>query len=215
MMRSRNILLTALLSSLITVLLIAAVFFGVGKTFASYTSQEGDPSVSDSGSMESPNVPEDEEAILGTEYLHVAGYAFKPYDSTITYAHGTNGCVYTTSGFTLFYEINLPVGSTITGLTLYYRDTHPSDGGLLRLYRYNDGLDQYTYTSSHVNSEDGCAALACSSSVDLNIYVQPSDYSFGLLWNQNSNDNTLQLCGFRLTYTTPDIFGAALPLIKR
>jgi hypothetical protein len=215
MMHSRNIVLTAFLSSLITVLLIVAVFFGVGTSLANDAIQEGDPPVSESDNMDSPDVPEDEEAILGTEYLHVAGYAFKPFPSTTTYAVSDNGCAYTTSGSYLFYEINLPVGSTITGLTLYYRDTHSAEDGSLRLHRYNDGLDEYLYTSSIIETEDGCAALACSKSVDLNIFVQPSNYSFALLWFQDVGGSTMQLCGFNLSYTTPGLFGTALPVIKK
>ena len=147
--------------------------------------------------------PLPEEALLhvGTQYRHVAGSAFVPLYSDSGTTYGSKGCTYMTSATHLFmnYSLDLPAGSTITYLRLYFNDTAATDG-TLHLARYDDGAS-YEYLATVETS--GSAGLGSSTVSGLNIQLDYVNYNYVLYWMPGVSGNTMQLCGFRVNYFKP------------
>jgi len=212
-MHSRNIVLTAFLSSLITVLLIAVVFSGVGTTLANNASQEGDPPPPESEGILSPDDPESLETTLSSDYFHLSGYEFKPFVSSTTYENSTYGCMYVTGGDPfLWAPVYIPDGSHLTFFRWFFKDSSASVG-YLRLVRIDDGggllelakIDTIGYSDGLVHTDYAI----------LNDYIDSIDYSYGLEWNA-AVASAIQICGAYITYTPPFFsFGSALPIIKK
>jgi hypothetical protein len=148
-------------------------------------------------------------------YMHVAGSTFVPlYKGTDpTYAAG--GCTYSASanvGDAYFnFPLMLPPGSRINSLRFYYNDTAATDG-TLRIRRMDDGNP---YSEVTTVSSTGSGGIGYSSVTGLNYEVDYSNYSYVLQYFATVTGSTMQLCGARVGYTPPGIFGVALPSVKR
>jgi hypothetical protein len=217
MMRSRNIVLTAFLSSMITVVLIVAVFFGVSTTLANNASQEEDPQPDTGSGVLSPEWPEDlegPEEVLDSAYLHIAGAAFIPWydDSGSTYTSA--GCRYTTNATlshrTLVYALPLPSNATITSFGYYSYDNSASDATLY-LRQYDDGETTTTLAQLTSIGQDVDFDFQ-KMSVDITLEYL---YSYAVVWEPHTAGTELRLCAFRVFYSVPGVFGSALPLIKK
>jgi hypothetical protein len=161
-----------------------------------------------------PNAPKEVEAPqAGTNYLHISGSVFVPLYSSTTFAYSGSGCIYFTGGGNNFlqFPLELPYNSTITQLRLYYKDTNAGSNATLYLAQYDDGLG-YTYIVTVTSSGSGGWGTNTVSLSQVPDYV---NYSYTLLWVSPVADSSLQLCGFRVAYAPPPIFGAALPLITK
>ncbi|MBN2257886.1 MAG: hypothetical protein JW704_08680 [Anaerolineaceae bacterium] len=208
-MRSRNMILIALFSSLITVFLIVIVFTCVSSTLANNVFQAGDPPV-----LDSPEIPEDEEEMQDdTCYLHTTGLDFKEFSGSATYTASSGGCIYLSSGNYLFSAIDLPHGSMIKTMYLYFRDSNSGGNGRLDFYQYNDGYVGTLLAS--IYTDDAHPGDNDSNVTYMDLDVNNYDYSYGVEWYVPLNGTSLQICGYRITYTVPSVFGSALPIIKR
>jgi hypothetical protein len=201
-MHSRNVVLSAFLSSLITSLLIVVILFGVGTTLANNPLQADN----------SPDNPEEPDETLAIDYMHATGYAFKSIIEGTTYTNSAGGCLYTTAGAPyLFSGIIIPDGSVIEYVRMYYKDTSEANDASLVLYQYGEGSSTNLLTISTVGTYPGVRTH--SESVD--IVINNAVYGYGFEWAAPGNSDTTQICGYRITYTPPSIFGVALPIIMK
>jgi hypothetical protein len=201
-MHSHNTVFTAFFTSLITILLIMAIFFGVGTTFALNPLQDGNPPESSKGP----------EQTLAFDYMHASGYAFKSFIEGTTYTNSAGGCLYTTAGASyLFSGVIIPDGSVIEYVRLYYKDTSEANDASLVMYQYGEGSSTNLLSLSTVGSYPGVR----THSESVNILINNAVYGYGFEWAAPGNSDTTQICGYRITYTPPSIFGAALPIIQR
>ncbi len=151
-------------------------------------------------------------AAVTTNYQHVSGSAFVSLYDTAQTVYSGSGCKYMTGiGLYANHSIILPYNSTVTQLRLYYKDTSASNGTLW-LAQYDDGLS-YTYLITLTTSgASGWGTATATANIPLD-YV---NYSYTVLWSPAGVvDGTMQLCGFRVGYIPPSIFGTALPLITK
>ena len=221
-MRTRQALGISMISSLLTVVAVIALLMtnqaAAAQRPVPTSAPVSDPQLPDSPVSKSvgtraPNVPEAPQA--GTAYLHIAGSAFVPmyWDTKPVYDYG--GCTYgdaTASPSRIIYNlpIILPYGSTITQIRFYYKDSSDSNS-TLRLREMDDGqsLVDIASVNSTGSSDYGNATVELTHTVD---YV---NYSYVLQWYANVAGSTMELCGVRIRYTPPSIFGVALPAILR
>ena len=150
-----------------------------------------------------------------TAYWSISGATFVPSTNLINYFYGGDGCVDTgASGNVWRGSVNLPHGSTITGLYFNFRNevNDPPDSTLyLRRHRFNGGYDDILYTSGN------WTGIGIFSSVDEDVIyntgtVDNWTYSYNLVWNGNPDQ---KLCSVNISYTPPPLFLNALPLINR
>jgi hypothetical protein len=63
-------------------------------------------------------------------------------------------------------------------------------------------------------TSSGSAGYGTTLSVMYTIMID-NGYNYTIIVAPNANNDTLQVCGVRIAYYTPAMFGSALPIIKR
>ncbi len=225
-MSIRKTIFISAVSSLLTMAVIFAILAGTSGTLAQRV-QENDPNGlllaaptavpdpnldADRSASQNMDVPEANAAAPQTVYQHVAGSAFIPLYSSTEYTYGTKGCTYFTSGSTFSnYPLIVPPGSKITYLRLYFNDTSAVDGTMY-LAQYDDGA-AHTYLATVTTT--GTSGLGTNTITGLEIVPDYVNYNYVMYWAPGTTGSTLQLCGYRIGYIVPSIFGSALPFISR
>ena len=132
-------------------------------------------------------------------YAFVAGSALHPVDSDTTWNYESYGCV-SAGGTALFNaDLDLPEGSRIDYLRIYYRDTSANNSiGWITTYDGAGGYDDLTYVQS-----SGSGGYGTQLSAYVGDVVDNHDNSYVLNWRANQNGNTMRLCGFRVAYRLP------------
>jgi hypothetical protein len=146
-------------------------------------------------------------------YYLVAGDTFQGKSSTTTYAYDTYGCIHITSAADqVVIDINLPNGSVIKYLRIYYIDTNPSGYVNGYITAYEPG-----YSSSDLVSvsSTGSAGWGIAVSHEITHTVTNSYKAYTLIGWPTTNDNTVQLCGLRVAYYAPTFGRIALPIIRK
>ncbi len=148
-----------------------------------------------------------------TDYQHVAGSAFVPLYSDAGVTYGSKGCTYMSSASHLFmnYSLDLPNHSTVTAVRLYFNDTAPTNG-TLHLAQYDDGAD-YEYLATVTTS--GSSGLGNATVSGLTITLDYANYNYVMYWMPGIGGSTMQLCGFRVTYTRPFVGVNFLPVMLK
>jgi len=146
-------------------------------------------------------------------WFSTSGTVFTPASSAIFYNYGGAGCVDTgANGDVWRGAVNLPDGSTITGMYFNYANeiTDPADSTIyLRRYRYNGAYDDILYVSGSYTGINNHTQW--TGTVAYNV-VNNYDYAYVLVWLGNVSQN---LCGVNLRYTPPPIYLQALPMIEK
>ncbi len=219
-MRPSPVILVCVILGLVTALLFLG-FFGLAGTSlalpaAGVSSQDPPASIPAPAraDLPEPNARHSSDTVASqaaSSYLRVAGFAFKMLTSIGELTPGSNGCVYVTLGPVqpAAYPLALPHGSTLTQLRLYYADTNLGQDGTLRLARYGDE-GSFTYVVTGTTQGSGGAGYTSASVSETLDY---ENYSYALIWTQPVSDASIQLCGVRVAYTPPSIFGVALPMV--
>jgi hypothetical protein len=230
-MQTRNLFFVAIISSLTTILLLVAIFAVVSPTLANQASQMGvlDPTATpnpqpdgsqliDPGDSSQANAipsPEDvSQAAAGTQYLHISGSGFTPMYSDTDATYYSGGCTYSagsSSTHAFFnYPIALPYNSVINSVRFYYYDASATDM-TLRIRQMNDGDD---WSDVATITSTGDAGLSYRSVSGLTYLVDYTNYSY-VVQVQDAYGSTMRLCGVRIGYTPPGIFGVALPSLSK
>lgn len=146
----------------------------------------------------------------------IAGSALRPRANNVDYAGASGGgCVYNTGGSqsTVWNApIHLPQRSRVDSLRLYYNDT---SGGL-------DGRGWFTVYDLYGSivfewgvSSVGSSGTGFADTGTINHEIDYSQYSYVLNWRPNENGTAMQLCGFRIFYQPPPLFGMYAPNIMQ
>lgn len=114
------------------------------------------------------------------------------------------------------YPVELPYKATISQLRLYFNDFNAATNGILHLVQLNDGLS-LGYTQLMTATTTGSSGTpSFVDAIGAPVTLDYDNYSYSLLWYQGTvTDGSLQLCGFRIGYTAPNLFGAMLPYIAK
>lgn len=154
-----------------------------------------------------PGPPEtgavDQPAGSTVEYLRIAGSTFHPLDNTTTYTYPGGGCITRTGGpSSLFaHRVILPEGAVARVLRLYYYDTSSQD--VLSFFTTYDGAGNFDQRVS-VSSAGGASGYGSAPSTDMNFTVDRYISAINITVNLGTqNDDTLQFCGVRISYTPP------------
>jgi hypothetical protein len=206
-MKTRVIIATSFITTVIVLIVAIAVF-----ALASPTMAQTPPA---------NQVPSQVDARLalpaggGGNFWSVAGSTFVNIYSGFETSYGAGGCLYHSSGTGGAYfnaPVTLPYASTITSVRFYYYDnTDLYDSTLeLREYDYSGA-----YTSLLSLSSSGKPGYSFIDSALLSLPVNYSANNYVLHYSDNYIGASMRLCGVRIGYTPPGIFGAALPIIQK
>ncbi len=150
---------------------------------------------------------------LSFSYYKVIGSVFQPRDSTLTYGYSSNGCIYQNGGATFRFQapLILPEGSEIKYVRIYYLDTAATDLTVW-LTRYEPGqanLDLTSVQSTGIGGYGTVLSPLITQTVDM------ATYAYELTWGTSVATSANQICGVRVAYYAPPVFGAFMPLIVK
>lgn len=137
---------------------------------------------------------------VNMNHWNILGSHLLPRGSATQYTYAVNGCIYISNsgGNTrLQHPVNLPDGSVIKSLDIFYNDTSASNL-FVWLTRYVPGQ---TATDVAFVSSSGNAGWGTSSSAEVTHTVDNGSwaYSINYSWSGVTN-NSLQICGIRINY---------------
>ncbi len=224
-MQTRQVFLLCLTLCLIIVLWMFVVSPGANTVSAQGpVSTEGDRSgpkppktpLTDVGAPDSRNSatqsPQSPNATFS--YYFVSGATLMPRDSGTGRNDGNSGCAYTVGGADRFMntELHLPDGSIVKYLRLFTLDNDTTYNVSGYITRYNVG----TSTDDLVSvSSSGSGGLGSWLSPEITHTVDNFGYAYVLIGWPGTSSSTVQLCGLRVAYYAPSIFGAFMPLIVK
>ena len=147
-------------------------------------------------------------------YFRLVGTAFNPRTSTTTFAYNFNGCIFESGGTDnrFMAPLLIPDGSVIKYLRIYYDDTAAGTDLTAWLTRYQPGVSSEDLTSV---TSSGSAGYGTTLSPEITHTVDLTNWAYTILVAPNANAATNSICGIRVTYYAPSIFGAFLPVIQK
>lgn len=147
-------------------------------------------------------------------YYRLLGTAFNVRTTATTYAYNFNGCIYLTGGSDnrLMAPLLIPDGSIIKYLRIYYIDESVGTNLTAFLTRYQPGV-----TSEDLITVDstGASGYGTTLSDEITHTVDLTAWAYTVIIAPNANNVTNSICGIRVAYYAPSIFGVALPLIQK
>ena len=167
-----------------------------------------------SGNPTSITEPDVSDAVNALTSWRITGSALRPRESDVFYSvAGSGGCSYVTSGdaSTVWNApVNLPQGSTVDTLRMYFYDTSGSDSSAwFTVYDlYGSIVQEWSVSTS------GSGGNSFNDSAQINHTIDHSIYSYLVNWRPSVTGSTLQLCGFRIFYEPPPFGINFLPLIE-
>ena len=158
-----------------------------------------------------PNAP-----TASYSYYFVSGAALVPRDSSVSYVYDGSGCVHSASGsVVLNTDMQLPIGSEIKYLRLYYYDNNNPGyvTGYLSIYPPSQTPTDLLTASSPQFDENPGAGLVVSSRI-----TQTVDYDhfpYLLIGRPSTASSNLRICGLRVAYYAPVISYTFMPVVNR
>lgn len=151
---------------------------------------------------------------LSFSYYHVSGTLFQPRKSASTYDYSSNGCIFQTGGTDFRFQAHLlvPDGSVVKYVRIYFLDTAAQDMTVW-LTEYDDGTSATDLTS--VSSSGNAAGARSVLSPLITHTVDLANYAYVLSWGTGVLGNGNQICGVRVAYYAPPVFGLFAPLIQK
>lgn len=155
---------------------------------------------------DSQNLPLQDDALNAPDALiswRVTGAALKPRENDVSYTVNSSGsCTYVTAGdaFTVWnFAPPLPQGAEVDTLRMYYYDTSGSNTtAWFTIYDLYGGIVDEWSVSSSTN-----AGNSFNDSAQINHTIDYSVYSYLINWRPVVSGSSMQLCGFRIFYTSP------------
>lgn len=137
-------------------------------------------------------------------YFNVAGSSFVPRGNGPATVYQSAGCVSRASlGDFIVYPLQLPDGSQIKYVRVYYRDTSATDLSVA-LTRY-DGIGGF-FDETVFNNTGISSGFGSTLSPELDIVVDNLNQARQLLVNFGEASAALQFCGIRVAYFSDVLF---------
>lgn len=148
-------------------------------------------------------------------YYFVSGAALVPRDSASSYVYDGQGCVHSGSGsIVLNTDLQLPVGSEIKYLRLYYYDTNNPGyvtGYVSRYPPSQNSVDLVT-VSSPTTGQPGAGFVV---SQRITQTVDYENFPYLVIGRPSIANANLRICGLRVAYYAPEFGFTFMPMIKR
>ncbi|HZY42764.1 MAG TPA: hypothetical protein VFF59_12285, partial [Anaerolineae bacterium] len=147
-------------------------------------------------------------------YYRIVGTAFNARTSTTTFAYNFNGCIFESGGTDnrFMAPLLIPDGSVIKFLRIYYNDTSAATDLTAWITRYQPGFTSEDLTSVASITNTG---YGTNLSPEITQTVDLTNWAYTIIVAPNANANTNSICGIRVAYYAPSIFGTFLPVIQK
>jgi hypothetical protein len=139
---------------------------------------------------------------LNLTYFFAAGSSLHSADYTMRQDYQPGACIAAMDTGAQFFtlNLNLPQGSRIDYLRLYYYDTDAANNSEANIRKY-DAAGNYTEITSVSSSGSGGYGSALSGFA--NHVVDNGSGAYVLNWQPIVTGSTMQLCGLRVAYRLP------------
>jgi hypothetical protein len=157
-----------------------------------------------------PNAPN-----ASFSYYFVSGATLVARSSSASYTYDSLGCVYVgTDGLVLNTDLQLPVGSEIKYLRLYYNDTNNPGyiTGYISKYPPSDSVIDVVTVSSPSTGAPGPGFVVSSRITET---VDYENYPYLLIGRPTKGNFNLRICGMRVAYYAPVIGYTFMPIIHK
>jgi hypothetical protein len=147
--------------------------------------------------------------------FRISGATLRPRTNDVDYNWASGGgCLLATAGndFTVFNApVNLPQGSNILALRMYYNDTSADYSvGWFSIYNlYGELVDEWAVTS------EGNMGNGFNDTDTISHTIDYLSYSYVINWRPYDLGSDMQLCGFRIFYEPPPFSAVFLPMVLR
>lgn len=206
-MSTKRLISLVVLTDVVALALIAAIFWGSAQSAAPASAQTIQPGDGDPDRDPQPGsyvVPD----MLNSTYMTFAGYTFVPRPpipggtpTQLVYQSG--GGVYISNGQNdpLVANLELPNGAILTEFRLYYYDTSDSRDVRAELRRTNflGAVDELASVSS--SGAPGFQSVATSNIQNNTVNNASYAYTANVYLNPGANPDRLRLYGIRVAYT--------------
>jgi hypothetical protein len=158
----------------------------------------------------SPNAP-----TASFSYYFVSGAALVPRDSSTIYVYDGQGCVHSGSGsIVLNTDMQLPVGSEIKYLRLYFYDTNNPGyvTGYISRYPPSQNSVDLVAVSSPTTGQPGAGFVVSQRITET---VNYEVYPYLVIGRPSVANANLRICGLRVAYYAPEIGITFMPLVKK
>jgi hypothetical protein len=148
-------------------------------------------------------------------YYFVSGAALVPRDSATSYVYDGQGCVHSGSGsIVLNTDMQLPVGSEIKYLRLYFYDTNNPGYVTGYISRYPPSLASVDLVavSSPTTGQPGAGFVV---SQRITQTVDYENFPYLVIGRPSVANANLRICGLRVAYYAPVPGFTFMPMLKR
>lgn len=136
-------------------------------------------------------------------YYHIPASVLVPVDHDVQVKYGYMGCIYTVAGagYLLNAPLEIPDGSQLVGMRMYYYDTSTTGNasGWITLY-HADGSDFEDLLNVVSSGSSGRGDVWTTADDIIDAY----NYSYVINARFETNSSTEQICGFRVMYYPPN-----------
>ena len=106
----------------------------------------------------------------------------------------------------------IPDGSVIKFLRIYYDDTSAAVDMTAWITRYQPGVTSEDLTSV---TSSGSSGYGTTLSPEITHTVDLTNWAYTIVVAPNVNTSASSVCGIRVAYYAPTIFGVLLPVIQK
>ncbi len=150
------------------------------------------------------------------KYYTVSGATLRGRSSTATYTYASLGCIYSPDYSVLNTELHIPDNATIKYLRMYYYDastTARPRGYITYYYPGSTATDLVTISDTAMDPLTPGYGFVVSSEVTHTVNNVTNAYT--LIGWPSAAVNNIMICGLRVAYYDPVVYGVALPLIRK
>lgn len=150
-------------------------------------------------------------------FKFIDGNAFHPRSSAMNMeTSGSGGCTYASASAIdiTVADVQLPDGAVVDIVRFFWYDTSASDS-YLYLTDYDGLTGDFSLNDIGYVTSSGTGGFDDAAFYPADYVVDTYGYPLLLNWRPNVTGSTMQLCGVRIRYWTPPVFGTFMPLIQR
>jgi len=167
------------------------------------------------GSSASP-----EEATATFKYYMVSGATLRGRSSTATFTYSSFGCVFSqdadSSDRLLNTELHIPDNATIKYLRLYYYDTNAAARPRGYLTYYAPGSSTTDLLAIDILAMDASVpGYGFVVSEEVTHTVNNISQAYTLMGWPSAAANNIMICGLRVAYYDPVVYGVSMPIIRK
>jgi len=222
-MKIKLVVFVSVISSFLMIIAMVALGAFAGKVFAQNPNPptgERSPLTTSHDNTILADRPDEGKSVSATwSYYFILGNQLIPFgkNSSTIYTNNTSlGCMslmgINSAGAS--FPLNIPQGSVIKYVRIYYIDNSYINDMTVSLTTYSDPGGSIVYTHLVRVKSTGYAGSGTALSSEIT-HTFDNTIPYSIFYTQEEMDGNLQICGVRIAYYAPTLYGQFLPSIQK